>query len=306
VPDEALNEKSRALVEEGQALTLYLGHSNPQGQWGGAARYLDREDWGSLKIGRGAGVFATFGCNGCQLAGEGDEGYGVAAARNPNGPAAVLGSHGVCFAAMVNLGADGLFDSLFAGKVPARLGDVWLDVKRSVATRKLDFITYKALDAVDGDAAIPQAVQRQEHLEMFVLLGDPALKMPTLPDDVHLEAGPAVAPGKTLEVTGDVPDRLVGAKVVVTLERTPSSEPTDLEPLPKEGPERAKVMLANHEKANAVVLARQETEARDGRFGVKLTLPDRLPWKKVVLRAYAATDKAEGQGVLTLPVPPGR
>jgi hypothetical protein len=303
VPDEVLNEKSRALVEEGQALTLYLGHSDPNGQWGGSARYLDREDWGNLKISRGAGVFATFGCNGCQLSGEGGEGYGVAAARNPNGPAAALGSHGICFAAMVNLGADGLFDSLFSGKVPARLGDVWLDVKRSVATRKLDYITYKALDAVDGDANIPLAVQRQEHLEMFVLLGDPALKLPILSDDVRLEAGPAVAAGKTLEVTGDVPDRLAGAKVVVTLERTPSSEPADLEPLPKEGSERAKVMLANHEKANAVVLARQETEARGGRFVAKLMLPDKLPWKKVVVRAYAATDRAESQGVLALPVP---
>src|SRR5262249_39221331 len=162
---------------------------------------------------------------------------------------------------------------------------------------------YKALDAVDGDANIPQAVQRQEHLEMFVLLGDPALKLPALADDVHLEVGPAVAPGKTLEVTGDVPDRLRGAKVVVTLERTRSSEPTDVEPLPKEGPERAKVMLANHEKANAVELARQETALRDGKFSARLTLPDKLPWKKVVLRAYATTEKAEGQGVLALPVP---
>ena len=70
--------------------------------------YLDRDDWAQLKIRRGAGVFATFGCNGCQLIGKRGEGYGVAAMRNPDGPVAVIGSHGICFAAMVQLATDGL------------------------------------------------------------------------------------------------------------------------------------------------------------------------------------------------------
>ena len=46
--------------------------------------YLDRDDWAKLAIPRGSGVFVTFGCNGCQLNGEGGEGYGVAAVRNPD------------------------------------------------------------------------------------------------------------------------------------------------------------------------------------------------------------------------------
>src|SRR5262249_42333831 len=95
VPDEQLHDRAVEYVKAGQAFTLYLGHSNACGLWGNGARFLDRDDWAKLAIRRGAGVFATFGCNGCQLSGPDGEGYGVAAARNPSGPVAVLGSHGI-------------------------------------------------------------------------------------------------------------------------------------------------------------------------------------------------------------------
>src|SRR5262249_33807767 len=171
VPDEQLHDRAVEYVKAGQAFTLYLGHSNARGLWGNGARFLDRDDWAKLTIKRGSGVFATFGCNGCQLSGEDGEGYGVAAMRNPNGPAAVFGSHGICFAAMVQLASDGLFKSAFAGELPERLGEAWLGLKAGLAKGKIDALTYRLLDGVDGDKRIPQATQRQEHLEMFVLLG---------------------------------------------------------------------------------------------------------------------------------------
>ena len=79
-----MHERARQYVEAGQALTVYLGHSNPAGFYANRARFLDREDWTTMKIARGPGIFATFGCNGCQLRGNDGEGYGVAAIRNPN------------------------------------------------------------------------------------------------------------------------------------------------------------------------------------------------------------------------------
>ena len=53
------------------------------------------------------------------------------------------------------------------------------------------------LDAVDGDGNIPQATQRLEHLEMFTLLGDPALKLAATPADLALKTDDAAAPGAT-------------------------------------------------------------------------------------------------------------
>jgi hypothetical protein len=192
-------------VEEGQAFTLYLGHSSAEGLYAGEAPFLDRTDWARLKIARGAGAFVTFGCNGCQLKGQGGEGYGVAAFRNPDGPVAVLGSHGICFAAMVQLAADGLFERCFTGRLPERLGAGWLALEAGLARGKIDALTYRLLDGVDGDPNIPQPAQRQEHLEMFVLLGDPALRLPAVPQDVDVQAVGGVAPGQPLTVRGARP-----------------------------------------------------------------------------------------------------
>jgi hypothetical protein len=301
VPDARLHARALRYVQEGQAFILYLGHSSPEGLYAGNdASFLDRADWGRLRIERGSGVFFTTGCNGCQLGGKDGEGYGIAAVRNPQGPAAVIGPHAVSYAAMGLLASDGLFESALAGRLPERLGTTWLAVERGVAQGKIDALTYGMLDAVDGDSSIPQATQRQEHLEMFVLLGDPALRLPAVPADVELKAE-SVQPGKPLAVRGRVPARLAGARVRLTLERTVGSVPDDLETLPG-GAGRDRVMLANHEKANRFVLAATECPIRDGAFEARLDLPAKLPWPRVLLRAYAATDTEEGQTVLPLEV----
>src|SRR5579884_3742738 len=232
LPDDQLHQRALQYVQAGEAFTLYLGHSNAEGLYGGRARYLDREDWSELRIPRGKGVFFTFGCCGCQLRGDEGEGYGVAAIRNPNGPVAVAGSHGICFAAMVQLAADGLFESTFAETVPQRLGDAWLAIKNGLAKGKIDDLTFRLLDAVDGNKAIPQATQRQEHLEMFVLLGDPALRLPRMPEDVEVKTEQGITPGQKLNVSGKVPARLAGARLRLTLERTVNSVPEDLEAVP--------------------------------------------------------------------------
>jgi hypothetical protein len=304
VPDNRLQSTALKYVEEGQAFTLYLGHSNAEGLWGGEAHYLDRDDWAKLKIARGSGIFVTFGCNGCQLRGNDGEGYGVAAIRNPNGPAAVTGSHGICFAAMVQLAADGLFESTFAGKPPERLGAGWLALKSGLAKGKIDALTYATLDRMDGDPKISQETQRQEHLEMFTLLGDPALTLPSIAADVQLKADGKPKPGETITITGTLPERLKGAKVRLTLERLPSSTAPDLEPLPKnELPAKVdRIMLANHERANRFALSSSEITAKDGPFEWKLDLPAKLPYPRVIVRAYATTEREEGLGVLVLEV----
>lgn len=311
LPDDQLHQRALQYVQEGEAFTLYLGHSNALGLYGGRARFLDREDWSHLRIQRGPGVFFTFGCNGCQLKGEDGEGYGVAALRNPNGPAAVVGSHGVCFAAMVQLAADGLFESTFATAPPERLGDSWLAIKNGIARGKIDDLTYRLLDAVDGDKSIPQATQRQEHLEMFLLLGDPALRLPRMaPLTLTLsptgrgegeEAAKTVSPCEKLTVSGKLPECLAGARVRLTLERTVNSVPADLEAIPP-GPaaRRDRVLLCNHDRANRFVLAASEGTVKDGRFQGTLDVPAKLPWPHLILRVYAANEREEGMAVREL------
>jgi hypothetical protein len=324
LPDSQLRKQSLACLGQGQAFILYLGHSNADGLYGGpTASFLDRADWGRLKIPTGAGVFVSFGCNGCQLKGRDppgarplflqppppqEEGYGVAAIRNPHGPSAVIGSHGICFAAMGQLAAEGLFSRAFQGaELPRRLGSCWLAMLEGLARGKIDFLSYRMLDAVDGDSNVPQATQRQEHLEMFVLLGDPALRLPEMPADIRLQPLPAlVVPGKALRIRGRLPDHLWGARVRITLERSPASQPLGLETLPRlPGAKRDRVMLANHQRANNFVVVEKEVVAKAGAFEALLPVPAKLPWATVLLRVHASTEKGESMAVERLRKAPG-
>jgi peptidase C25-like protein len=301
LPDQALHQRALDYVQAGQAMTLYLGHSGPGGFWAGGQRFLDRTDWAGLKIPTGKGIFATFGCLGCQLQGVDGEGYGVAAIRNPEGPVAVIGSHGVCFAAMVQVAADGLFESMLARQPPERLGQVWLGLQKHLAKGPLNPITFRLLDAVDGNSQIPESVQRPEHLEMFLLLGDPAMRLPAMANDLCLQADGDFQAGRTIRIRGEAPDRLEKALVRLTLERPLASEPADLEPLPKQkGADRDRVMLANHDRANRFVLFSKDVVVKNGLFEVEWKLPAALPWPRLVLRAYAATDRHEA--IATLPL----
>jgi hypothetical protein len=306
LPDEACRERALDYVRGGQALTLYLGHSNAEGFWANEARYLHRDDWAKLAIQRGPGVFASFGCFGCQACGKDGEGYGVAAVRNPAGPVAVVGSHGECYSAMVKLASEAFAESFLGASPPPRLGESFLALKRGLAKAAIDPLTYRLLDAVDGNASIPQAVQRQEHQEMFVLLGDPALRLPWLPRDVKLSADGQAAPGGKLTVSGTAPARLEGAKVALTLERPRDSDPAEVVAIPK-GPAdaRAKALTRRHEAANDFVLARRDVTVKDGRFEAALDLPTRLPWRRLTVRAYTATEKQEGTGALSVAVREG-
>ncbi len=297
LPDADLHERAIQYVQAGQALTMYLGHSNATGFYGGSARYLDRDDWAKLKIARGPGVFVTFGCNACQWRGPDGEGYGVAAIRNPRGPVAVIGSHAICFAAMNELAAHGFCDSFLGKEPPERLGMCWLRMLASLATRPLPFY-FPLLDAADGDPTISAPVQRQEHLEMFVLLGDPALKLPTLFQDVRLSVTGQAGPGTTLTITGRLPPRLAGGQVLLTVERPTTSQPADLVPLPKvPGAVRDRVMRDNHDRANNFVLDRIAIRATDASFTGQLHLPEKLPWSRLTVRAYVCTQSQEGMGI---------
>jgi hypothetical protein len=301
LPDDQLHDRALKYMEGGQAFTLYLGHSWPKGLYAPNTKFLEREDFEKLRIARGQGVFGTFGCNGCQLSGENGEGYGLYAMRNPDGPVAVTGSHGVCFSAMVQLAAEGLLQS-FSGPLPERLGELCLRVKQGIANGKIDDGVYDLLDEVDGDPKIPQATQRLEHLEMFLLLGDPALKLPVMKTDVKVKADSA-KPGSKMHVELELPERLAGAEVHLVVERPINSEPNDLEPVPERpGAARARVLLANHDRANRFALVSKDVTASGKAIEMDLELPAKLPWKKLIVRTCAVKDGEEGVGVATVDV----
>jgi len=303
-PDNRLHGLATRYLQNGYVFSFFLGHSSASGFWSQDVRFMNRDDWRKLRIPRGQGVFFTCGCFGCQMGGAGGEGYGLAAIRNPGGPVAVIGAHGESYAAMGQLAFDGMLKCLSAPQPPSRLSDYVLAVKAGLARGEIDPVTFYLCDQVDGSkGTIPLATQREEHLEMWMLLGDPALRLPLLPLDVRLQATGPVLPGKLISVKGSVPHRLAGATVRITLERPIGSPPTGLEALPNGSAERRdRVMTDNHRRANNVVLTTHQVQLQARSFTCAVRLPAKLPWARLVVRACAASKTEAALGILTLRV----
>ena len=300
LPDADLHDRSSKYLREGQLFTIYAGHSSAGGLWSDGARFLNREDWSKLTM---TGILVSCGCFGCQYSGRDGEGYGVAAMRNANGPVAVVGATGESYSAMGHLAFQGMVESFTTSKLPPRLGDVWRSALSGISKENIDAVTFGLLDAADGSGGrTPLDVQRREHLEMWVLLGDPALRLPDPPVEIPLTSTGAFVAGGMVTVRGKAPASLEGATVRITLSRPLESTPADLPSLPKNAEDRDRVMRARHDLGNRFEVITKEAVIRDGKLETRLELPPKLPWPKVIVQVQAVKDSLEGLGVLVAPV----
>jgi hypothetical protein len=300
LPRDKIEETSIRYLQEGELFSFYLGHSSPQGLWSDGLRYLTREEWAKLKIPRGQGVYFTCSCHACQLEGKNGEGYGIYAMRNPNGPTAVIGAHDKSYSAMGQLALAGIMPFFSKPPESARLADYWLLVQEGLERGKIEDWIFRVCDMADGsNGLIPLDVQRKEHMEMWMLLGDPALKLTTVLADIRLKTADAAIPGKTITVNGTLPERLKNTKVCVTLERSLESSPADLPKLPEQ-PSKARdeLMVKNHLRANDFVLTRQVIEPNGIEFSCTLDLPKKLPWPRIVVKAYAENESDAACGAI--------
>jgi hypothetical protein len=307
LPASRLRDTALDYLHEGQLFSLYLGHSDASGLWSANAYFMSRDDWANLKIPRGQGVFFTCGCFACQWGGEKDGGYGLTAMRNPAGPVAVIGACGESYSAPGLLAIDGFLQCCTNPPFPSRLADYWLSVQTGLARGQMDEGVFALYDQFDGSGGkVPLPVQRREHLEMWMLLGDPALHLPIVPMDIVLDSTSAVIPGKKVTLAGTLPARLKGAMVQITLERPAGAKPADSEKLPQASPENAavreKITVENHRKANQLVLLTCEANSKGNRFECPIDSPSSLPWPKVVIRAYATNAVTSALGIAVLPV----
>ena len=203
-------ERMRNDLSQGQSFTIYAGHSAAEGIWSGDQFVFGRPEWERVKIQSSPGVVLTTGCFSCQMAGPNGKGFLTASILNPDGPVAGLGAYAESYAAHGQLALDAFVNLVAQPKPPTRLHDYWLSIAKGLGMGKMDPLTFWLYDQADGSrGAIPLDKQRLEHLEMWTLLGDPALKIPylesTLKVDVKAEIG-----SSEVVIEFDVPEMLIG------------------------------------------------------------------------------------------------
>jgi hypothetical protein len=212
-------EMSKAL-SRGSLLAFYAGHSSAGGIWSSNKSVLSTADFTKLKIANSPGIFVTTGCYACQIRGFGGTGFAIANVRNPDGSAAVIGSFAESYAAPGQLALDGMIKLLNQDDPPQCLGEYWLGVQAGLARAKMNQFTFWLYDMADGSGGkVPLVRQRKEHLEMWTLLGDPAMQLPLLKSTLDIESADQVEAGNALKVVVRVGKKdYEGAMATVTIE----------------------------------------------------------------------------------------
>ncbi len=308
-PTSALRKCTIETLNQGQLLSIYLGHSGTKGFWSENTYSVTRDDFAKVAFHEASGVFLTCGCWACHKGGARGEGYGQAAIRNAKGPVAVVGAFGESYGALGKLALEGLLPILSSAAPPGRLGEWWLAIKAGLAHGEISKFKFMLYDRADGSGGkVPLDVQRREHLEMWMLLGDPALRLPLAPPTLALTVKGDASPGGTIEIEGTLPASLAGAKgeapnVEIVFERPYGSTPAGVAPLPKaKGAVRDTALLKRWEAARNHVLSRTTATITSDSFRANVQLPTELPYKSLTIRVRALSTKSAAHGVHVLKI----
>ncbi len=308
VPVDRLDPLTTDLLRGDQLLTVYLGHSGPSGFWSDGHDFARGETWSSWPSARPRGILLSCGCYTCMLGGHGSDGFGVRSVRSPGGHVAAVGAHIASYGAMGKLAFGGLVPLLASPAPPTDLGDWYLAMKNGLAAGKIGWLTFKLYDQADGTAGrVPLDTQREEHLEMWMLLGDPALRLPVDAPGVRLEveAEGGATPGARVVVRGTLPPSMtqMDVPVEITVEREYGQLAASLPPLPPEaGDARDAAMLARRAAAQDPVILRTKVKGRAGTFKATVVLPEGIPGTKVRIRATITTPTQHATEAVWLPL----
>jgi hypothetical protein len=289
IPRKDLNGATKELLEGGQLFSCYIGHAAPWAVSSGSENFFTREDFAALEINTGAGVFLTCGCESLAVDVPGEDGHGFAAMRSANGPAAFIGAEHLSYAAIGLLAFDGLANVLKDEKRDRlTLADCWQSVYGGIDTGEINPTIFMLMDRSDGSGAQVTLVdQRKEHLQMWMLLGDPAMTIPLITEQVELKIEVVdVVANAPLKVYGKLPHGWKKAAVHLTAERTIDSKP----------PANSK------KKPNQFILTETKVNVEAGSFETILALPAALPGKRIMVRALAESEGESAQGAISIAV----
>ncbi len=208
----------------------------------------------------------------------------------------MIGAVAESYAIFGQLALDGVLASMNRDEPPRVLGDCWLVVQSMLAREPVDPVTYWLYDQVDGSRGrVALSDQRREHLEMWTLLGDPALKLPILPSTLDVRVGGDLKPGGTIHLTVPVGPQWDGARALVTAENR--SLPLTLAP-PDDQPRglAAAVPLGSAVAQTSAIIA-------DGRIACELRLPADLPKCRLVIRVVVRNGAAQQMGARVVEIP---
>lgn len=211
--------------------------------------------------------------------------------RRPGGPIAVIASTRISHPLANAAFGDALLPGFFAAGRP--IGETLREAKLRLLDGK------SSLLVAAGRAFLSKSVDPdrlfREHLELYNLLGDPAL-VPALPDPLAtLAADGAAAPGAVMRIHGTVSSG--SGRAVISLERPHGRGRPDrdaVESAPDGGvPDRSRT------RGDAPLLE-VEAEIRDGTFAADVTIPADIEAGRFLVKVHADLGRVAAAGAVEI------
>ncbi|REK07495.1 MAG: hypothetical protein DWQ37_21425 [Planctomycetota bacterium] len=197
-------------LNEGSLFWVYIGHGQPHAVDevlvpGGRYPILTCDDAARLACRNGAPIACFLAC----YSGAYDLPRDCLAEemlRAPGGPVAVLCGSRVTLPYSMSVMGSELLGQAF-GEQPRTLGEMFLEGKRRMVADEEPGAYRQALEAAArlmSPTKDQLSAEREEHLDLFNLLGDPLLRV-SFPGRLELDANESIAAGETLTVSGTSP-----------------------------------------------------------------------------------------------------
>jgi Peptidase family C25 len=301
-PPQRFSDRVYELLNAGSLFTVYIGHGTPKGPqygwWNGKSydlwkvAQLERK----LRMRNRPPILLLVACEMGTFAGA--DGLGEKLLRHGQGPPAVIAATGVSHPYPNTL----LVREMGRLSAGLRVRTVGLLLQRAKARmiRQRD----SARDVIDTLAAMVSTRAQMDHLQqthlrLYVLLGDPALKIPYVSGRAKLQLPtPPTRPGDPLVVTARFPTPKSGV-ARFTLETRRKIILGHLHKLPKDSdPRRDSVLLDNNRTANDKVVSTQVLRYIDGLARATLPIPKNLPPGQYYVKVYAQDGHTDAMGSL--------
>ena len=284
-PPSRFSDRVVERMNEGALVYTYVGHGSEQSFDG---QILRVDDVGDVSCEARNPVVFVLACETGHYDNPGQDCIGEALLRRPDGPVAFLGSSRDSQPYANGLLGFGLVLELFSDDRPATFGETIVAAKRRMVSDPKNPERTR-FDAMATMFLTPQEMesQRIEHLALYNLLGDPALRLAYPDAACRIEAPAAATAGAGLEVgvtSKDVP----AGRAIVTVEvdrRRWVGEVEAAGPGDAAGSKEERI-LGNYRTANRKVIARAEVEFDGGAFAVAIDLPAGAPTGESYVKVY--------------------
>lgn len=282
-PPEKLSDKVYERMNEGSFLMAYVGHGYQAGfapmTWNGVPYPIfDTAELQELNAKHRAPFLAFIACSTAAFDAAEDS-IAERILQQPGASGAVFGSteisHPYANTVLVREVARNLLET---GSPPLTVGELYLRAKQTTisnldAMRQLiDTLAVGLLAGDDPDVLLDEALQ------MYVLLGDPAMRLVYPPYRATVTTDKAqYGPRETVSVSIDT-NGLEAGTALVTLESARGQFLKPISPVPADGePDRDSVIEQNYENANDKVINSFEQSFSGGTISAVFTLDPSLP-----------------------------